>query len=108
MPKMCVIPQLVSAPLNPTPTVGHFRRSHPQCEHGYGQHIYMSEEIKAKWNSQSIFSNFRSKREFDKNVFLFFFNKTDIISKNTAPLNHEVTNFGFQKLVRYNLDRGSL
>ena len=108
MPKMCAIPQLVSAPLNPTPTVGHFRRSHPQCEHSYGQHIYMSEEIKAKWNSQSIFSNFRSKREFDKNVFLFFFNKTDIISKNTAPLNHEVTNFGFQKLVRYNLDRGSL
>jgi len=45
MPKMCGIPQLVSAPLNPIPTVEHFRRSHPQCEHSYGQHIYMSEEI---------------------------------------------------------------
>ena len=47
MPKMCVIPQLVSAPLNPI-TVEHFRRSHPQCEHSYGQHIYMSEENNAK------------------------------------------------------------
>ena len=27
MPKMCAIPQLVSAPLNPIPTVEHFRRS---------------------------------------------------------------------------------
>ena len=34
---MCAIPQLVSAPLNPIPTVEHFRRSHPQCEHSYGQ-----------------------------------------------------------------------
>ena len=39
MPKMCAIPQLVSAPLNPTPSVEHFSRSHPQCEHSYGQHI---------------------------------------------------------------------
>jgi len=30
---------LVSAPLNPIPTAEHFRRSHPQCEHSYGQHI---------------------------------------------------------------------
>ena len=45
---MCAIPQLVSAPLNPIPTVEHFRRSHPQCEHSYGQHIYMSEENNAK------------------------------------------------------------
>ena len=37
MPKMCAIPQLVSAPLKPIPTVEHFRRSHPQCEHSYGQ-----------------------------------------------------------------------
>ena len=37
---MCAIPQLVSAPLNPIPE--HFRRSHPQCEHSYGQHMYMS------------------------------------------------------------------
>ena len=37
MPKMCTIPQLVSAPLNPKSTVEHFRRSHPQCEHSYGQ-----------------------------------------------------------------------
>ena len=44
MPKMCAIPQLVSAPLNPIPTVEHFRRSHRQREHSYGQHIYMSEE----------------------------------------------------------------
>ena len=28
MPKMCAIPQLVSAPLNPIPTAEHFRRSH--------------------------------------------------------------------------------
>ena len=33
MPKMCAIPQLVSAPLNPIATVEHFRRSHPQGEH---------------------------------------------------------------------------
>ena len=45
---MCVIPQLVSAPLNPIPTAEHFRRSHPQCEHSYGQQIYMSEENNAK------------------------------------------------------------
>ena len=48
MPKMCAIPQLVSAPLNPIPTAEHFRRSHPQCEHSYGQHIYMREENNAK------------------------------------------------------------
>ena len=34
---MCAIPQLASAPLNPIPTAEHFRRSHPQCEHSYGQ-----------------------------------------------------------------------
>ena len=48
MPKMCAIPQLVSAPLNPIPTVEHFRKSHPQCKHSYGQHIYMSDENNAK------------------------------------------------------------
>ena len=46
--KMCAILQLVSAPLNPTPIAEHFRRSHPQCEHSYGQHIYMSKENNAK------------------------------------------------------------
>ena len=50
MPKMWAIPQLVSAPLNPIPTLEHFRRSHPQCEHSHGQHIYMSEENNAKQN----------------------------------------------------------
>ena len=35
---MCAILQLVSAPLNPIPIAEHFRRSHPQCEHSYGQH----------------------------------------------------------------------
>ena len=39
MPKMCVIPQLVSAPLNPVPIAEHFRRSRPQCEHSHGQHM---------------------------------------------------------------------
>ena len=29
MPKMCAIPELVSASLNPIPTADHFRRSHP-------------------------------------------------------------------------------
>ena len=48
MPKMCAIPQLVSTPLNPIPTIEHFRRSYPQCEHSYGQHMYMSEENNAK------------------------------------------------------------
>ena len=50
MPKMCAIPQLVSAPLNPIPIAEHFRRSDPQCEHSYGQHIpvYISEENNAK------------------------------------------------------------
>ena len=46
--KMCAILQLVSAPLNPTPIAEHFRRNHPQCEHSYGQHIYMSKENNAK------------------------------------------------------------
>ena len=41
---MCAILQLVSAPLNPIPIAKHFRRSHPQCEHSYRQHIYMSKE----------------------------------------------------------------
>ena len=36
---MCAILQLVSAPLNPLPIAEHFRRSHPQCEHSYGQHL---------------------------------------------------------------------
>ena len=45
MHKMCGIPQLVSTPLNPIPIAEHFRRSHPQCEHSYGQHMYMSEKI---------------------------------------------------------------
>ena len=36
----CAIPQLLSAPLNPIPSVERqFRRSHPQCEHGYWQGI---------------------------------------------------------------------
>ena len=48
MPKMCAILQLVSAPLNPIPIAEHFRRSHPQCEHSYGQHKYMSKENNAK------------------------------------------------------------
>ena len=41
MPKMCAMLQLVSAPLNPIPIAEHFRRSHPQCEHSCGQHIYI-------------------------------------------------------------------
>ena len=48
MPKMGAIPQLVSAPLYPIPIAEHFRRSHPQCEHSYGKHIYMSEDSNAK------------------------------------------------------------
>ena len=51
---MCAILQLVSAPLNPIPTAEHFRRSHPQCEHSYGQHIYMSKENNAKENEDVI------------------------------------------------------
>ena len=54
MPKMCAIPQLVSAPLNPIPMVEHFRRSHPQCEHSYGQHIYISEKNIGKQNKDVI------------------------------------------------------
>ena len=38
MPKMCAIPQLVSAPLNTIPIAEHFRGSHPQCKHNHGQH----------------------------------------------------------------------
>ena len=45
---MCAIRQLVSAPLNPIPIAEHFRESHPQCEHSYGQHIHRSEENDAK------------------------------------------------------------
>ena len=51
---MCAIPQLVSARLNPISIAEHFRRSHPQCEHSYGQHICMSEE-----NNASNISNTR-------------------------------------------------
>ena len=39
MPKICAIPQLVSATLNPIPIAEYFRRSHPPCEHSHGQHI---------------------------------------------------------------------
>ena len=39
MPKMRAIPQLVSAPLNPTPIAEHFRRSNPPYEHSRRQHI---------------------------------------------------------------------
>ena len=38
---MCAILQLVSAPLNPIPIAEHFRRSQPQCEQSYGQHMYI-------------------------------------------------------------------
>ena len=49
---MCAIPQLVSAPLNPIPIAEHFRRSHPQCEHSYGQHIVHS-AFGARWLTRS-------------------------------------------------------
>ena len=39
MPQMFLIPQLVSAPLNPIPIAEYLRRSHPQCEHSQGQDI---------------------------------------------------------------------
>ena len=45
MPKMCAILQLVSAPLNPIPIAEHFRRSHPQCEHSYGQ----TSNVRIRW-----------------------------------------------------------
>ena len=40
MPKMCAIPQLVSAPLNPISTIEHFRGSYPQCEQLRTTHVY--------------------------------------------------------------------
>jgi len=49
MPKMCAIPQLVSAPLNPTPIAEHFRRSHPPCEHSRGQHIVNNPACASTW-----------------------------------------------------------
>ena len=48
MPKMCAIPQLVSAPLNPIPFAEHFRRSHPQCEHSYCQDILVRKTTQNK------------------------------------------------------------
>ena len=56
MPKMCTIPQLVSAPLNPIPTAENFRRSHPQCEHSYGQHtyIYVRKIMQSKMNADEF------------------------------------------------------
>ena len=48
MPKMCAIPQLVSAPLNPIPIAEHFRRSHPQCEHSYCQDILVRKTTQNK------------------------------------------------------------
>ena len=45
---MCAILQLVSAPLNPIPIVEHFRRSHLQCEHIHGQHIYVRKIMQSK------------------------------------------------------------
>ena len=35
IPKICAIPQQVSAPLNPIPIVEHFRRSQPQWEQNW-------------------------------------------------------------------------
>ena len=46
MPKMCAIPQLVSALLNPIPIAGHFRRGHPPCEHSHGQCISVENNAK--------------------------------------------------------------
>ena len=66
---MCAILQLVSAPLNPIPIAEHFRRSHPQCEHSYGQHIYMSKEnISVRW-SNALSVCFLLEKEHDKEWF---------------------------------------
>ena len=51
---MCAIPQLISAPLNPIPTAEHFRRNHPQCEHSYGQHIYILQYFTYFTYAQSV------------------------------------------------------
>ena len=57
MPKMCAIPQLVSAPSNPIATVEHLRRSHPQFEHNYGQHKIMQSKIKTLSNELNTHVN---------------------------------------------------
>ena len=50
---MSVIPQLVSAPLNPIPVAEHFRRSHPPCEHSRGKHIEVRKITQSKTKTLS-------------------------------------------------------
>ena len=56
---MCAIPQLVSAPLNPIRAAEHFRRSHPQCEHSYGQHMCCVSEA----NEEKVIQSIRNHKE---------------------------------------------
>ena len=62
---MYAILQLVSAPLNPIPIAEHFRRSHPQCEHSYRQHVYMSKEntFRTSWSVDRVKSKAESESE---------------------------------------------
>ena len=39
-------PQLVPAPLNPTPIIEYFKRSHPQCERSQWQGIIVGKQSK--------------------------------------------------------------
>ena len=45
---MRAILQLVSAPLNPIAIAGHFRRSHPPCEHSRGKHVEVRKITQSK------------------------------------------------------------
>ena len=66
---MRAIPQLVLAPSNPIPIVEHFRWSHPQCEHSYGQEmlINVNKDNNAIQMIQSITNGLKSTTtEIDK------------------------------------------
>ena len=62
LPKMCDIPQLVWAPLNPRSIVDHFRRSHPQCEHSYWQSSLRGRRSKGKGKGITVRDHARGRR----------------------------------------------
>jgi len=55
---MCVIPQLVSAPLNPIPTAEHFRRSHPLLDMNLIQILDSDHVSVVKKDSDPLFDEY--------------------------------------------------
>ena len=57
MPKMCAIPQLVSAPLNPIPTVEHFRRTHPRLFSSSGYVLLSLLSVRVQYSNIAFLCN---------------------------------------------------